>query len=261
MKAALISIVLTLTSTLIFAGCGGKSADTEAEEPQPVLVQEEKEKDERMQIEGLTGSLSLDEVQMVMNNMGIMKIEMCLKWIYTRRDYIFGDVEFLFTVKPDGKVQEVKITRSEIGDYELEKCLTKKFSYTKFPKPKGGGTEVTYSFTIDLPAGTREPESIPSTMVKNALNKFKGQIEECTGTSMKGLKLIMYLGETYSEEVKVAGKKKKTKEMDFCHVITLGGSAPEGADEDAIQCILDASKSWKVPLDAGTYVSRISVEY
>jgi hypothetical protein len=97
--------------------------------------------------------------------------------------------------------------------------------------------------------------------VKAALAEFEGQMKECAGGSLEGLKLVLYLGETYSEEVEVPGKKSKIETRDFCHVLALGGMAPEGAAEDAMQCILDASKSWKVPLDAGTYVSKTSITY
>lgn len=254
---------LILISALCLPGCGAKSTDSEVETLQPEAIEEEEIEEESggMEIVGLTGSLSRDEVVMVMNDMGIMKLEMCLNWIYTKRDYMFGDVEFLFTVKPNGKTQEVKITQSDLGDYELEKCLVKKLQFTKFPKPKGGGTEVTYSFAIDPPKGTRKPDLIGSTIVKNALEEFKDPMKECTGTKLKGLKLILYLGETYSEEVEVPGKKNKFKTMDFCHVLALGGTPPEGSNEDSIKCILDAAKSWKVPLDAGTYVRKGTVEY
>ena len=217
-----------------------------------------------MQVVGLTGSLPKNEVEMVMNDSGIMKLEMCLGWIYTKRDYIFGEIKVHFEVLPTGKIRKVDFASSTIGDLEFEKCLVKKFSYIKFPKPKGGGTEVDYSYTIDVPTGTREPDSIASPMVEKALEEFKGDMKGCVGKSLRGLTLIAYLGETYSEETVVPGKKKKKKklvEKDFCHVLALSGTLPEGADEDAMQCILNASKSWKIPLDAGTYVSKGKVSY
>jgi hypothetical protein len=254
---------LFLTCLFLLLACGGRKGDVEVAEPETAPEVEEEEDDGGMQIEGLTGSLSMDEVRMVMNEGGIMKIEMCLNWIYTKRDYSFGEVEFLFRVKSDGKVDNVKILHSELGDYELEKCLIKKLSYTRFPKPKGGATEVTYSFTIDLPSGTRAPDSISSGMTRTALEEYEDDIKDCMGgTGIEGLNLIMYLGESYSEEVEVPGKKKnKTKTMDFCHVLAVGGVLPEGAPEDAMQCIFDASKGWKVPMDAGTYVSKVSITF
>ncbi len=259
------NILRGLFPTLLFLllACGGKKGEAEVAEPEVAPEVDEEEDDGSMQIEGLTGSLSMDEVRMVMNEAGIMKIEMCLNWIYTKRDYTAGEVEFLFRVKSDGKVDAVKITRSELGDYELEKCLIKKLSYTRFPKPKGGATEVTYSFTIDLPSGTRAPEPLSSGLTRTALEEYEDEIRECMGgMKLEGLRLIMYLGETYSEEVEVPGKKKnKTKTMDFCHVLTVGGEIPEGAPEDAMSCIFNASKGWKVPIDAGTYVSKVSVTF
>jgi hypothetical protein len=254
---------LFLGGLLLLLACGGKKGETEVTEPEEVPEVEAEEAEGGMEIEGLTGSLSMDEVRLVMNEGGIMKIEMCLNWIYTKRDYSSGEVEFLFRVKSDGKVDDVKILRSELGDYELEKCLVKKLSYTRFPKPKGGATEVTYSFTIDLPSGTRAPESLSQGQVKTALDEYRGEIKECMGgMGLDGLNLILYLGETYSEEVEVPGKKKnKTVTMDFCHVLTLGGVLPDGAPEDAMQCIFNASRGWKVPVDAGTYVSKVSVTF
>ena len=263
MKTPAILIHLFLAAILI--GCGAKTSETAVEEkPAPAPVVETKEEEESMQVVGLTGSLPKDEVEMVMNESGIMKLEMCLEWIYTKRDYIFGEIKFHFEVLPTGKIKKVDIA-STIGDHEFEKCLVKKFSYIKFPKPKGGGTEVNYPYAIDVPTGTREPDSIASPVVEKALDEFKGDIKGCLGTKLSGLTLIAYFGETYTEEVTVPGKKKKKKkklvEMDFCHALALSGTLPEGANEDAMQCILDASKSWKIPLNAGTYVSKGKVSY
>ncbi|MFH1436564.1 MAG: AgmX/PglI C-terminal domain-containing protein [Pseudomonadota bacterium] len=248
----------------ILIGCGAGTPEIPVEEkPAPAPVAETDEEEESMQVVGLTGSLARDEVEMVMNDSGIMKMELCLEWIYTRRDYIFGEVKFHFEVLPTGKVGKVEIASSTIGDLEFEKCLIKKFSYLKFPKPKGGATDVDYSYTIDVPKGTREPDSIASPMVDKALEEFKGDMKDCVGKSLGGLTIIAYLGEAYSEEIEVPGKKKKKKlvEMEFCHALALSGTLPEGADEDAMQCILNASKSWKIPLNPGTYVSKGKVSY
>ncbi len=262
MKPETCPACLVMAAFLLLQGCGSRKSEEPAQAPKaPAPVEEEKTDTAGMAIEGLTGSLSHDEVVMVMDQDGVMKLEMCLNWIYTRRDFMFGEVEFLFKVRSDGTVAEVRFTRSEVGDFELEKCLLKKMSYIKFPHPKGGATEVTYSFTLDLPSGTRKPDSISSGGAKEALADFEGQMKDCTGGSLEGLELVLYLGETYSEEVEVPGKKKKTETRDFCRVLALGGIAPDGASEGAIQCIMEASKGWKVPLDAGTYVSKTSVSY
>lgn len=254
-------ILLAAAAALILGGCGGRKEAVEAQEPQPVVEETEEEESGGMQIEGLTGSLGIDEVKAVMNDSGIMKLEMCLNWIYGKRDYTSGEVEFKFAVKSDGHVQAVSIVQSQLGDYELEKCLLKKLSTTRFPKPKGGATEVNYSFTIDLPEGTRKPDVMPGSMVKDAFAEFEDEIRACTGAPLEGTKLIVYLGESFEEDVEVTGKKNKTKTMTFCRITSLGGMLPEGCSADAMQCIFDASQTWKIPFDPGTYVTKVTLEY
>lgn len=259
-------IIFIFTCTYqFFTGCGGKNKNEQTATLPPPKIAEEEEKNDAsgMQVQGLTGSLGRDEVEMVMTQEGMMKVQMCLEWIYTKRDFVYGKVDILFQVAPDGKTSKVTFKNSDIGDYELEKCLQNRLGFLKFPKPKGGATEVNYSFTIDPQSENQKVSEMNSRIAMNALEEFRNEISECTGGKMNGLKLVFYFGETFTEEVEndSGSKKKKTEKKTFSHVLSVGGIAVEGSPDDAIECIFNASKGWKVPLNAGNYISKAVIQF
>lgn len=87
------------------------------------------------------------------------------------RDFASGAVKLGFTVGLDGKPVSVHVIESNLGSYEVERCLTSTAATIQFPRPHGHGWAVVdYSIEFrstgeisvaDLPEGTITP-SVPA---------------------------------------------------------------------------------------------------
>jgi len=215
--------------------------------------------EEEMEAEGIVPTMNKVDVDGTMQDSGALHLHGCLVWIYNKqRDFVYGELRFSIRVATDGSVEKLTIARSTVGDWELEKCVKDKFLAMTFPPPSGGSFDLDYTYNIDLPAGTKKPGAASPAAVKDALAGFKKRMNACAGKPIKKTKLIFYIGETFEEEVQ---EGRKTKVHTYSRLVTFGAATSEKPGDEALACIADEAKEWKIPYDAGNYVQKVTVAY
>jgi hypothetical protein len=147
------------------AGCGGKSDTSAAKEPSaeeedgpsgrrgraPDIGEEED--DDELQVEGLRGRLDTYDIQEgVKPHAGA--IDKCFTENRGKARYLGGNVELLFIVAKDGTVQNVHLSKSDLGAWPIERCLLEVSRGMTFVKPKGGAAA---EFTLPLGFTARTP--------------------------------------------------------------------------------------------------------
>lgn len=148
------------------AGCGGKGDSAAAREPTagddgdgpsgrrgmaPDIGEEED--DDELQVEGLRGRLDTYDIQEgVKPHAGA--IDKCFTANRGKARYLGGSVELLFIVARDGTVQNVHLSRSDLGSWPVERCLLEVSRGMTFVKPKGGAPA---EFTLPLGFTARTP--------------------------------------------------------------------------------------------------------
>ena len=145
-----------LASLLLVLACcggGGKSAvedpgDDSAgdgEEPRsgerrsavPDVDDDDEDDNEGMEIEGLGGTISKSDI-----NIGIRANSAALGACHAsktrKRRFVGGHVDLAFVVNRDGTVKSVTIKQSDLGAWDVERCLLELARTMEFGRPKGG---------------------------------------------------------------------------------------------------------------------------
>jgi hypothetical protein len=96
----------------------------------------------------VTGALDKAEIQKVIKSHR-NQITYCYEKQLVHKPGLAGLVKVKFTIAPTGKVIASMVRESDLGDREVESCLTKEIRTWIFPEPKGGGiVVVNYPFNF-----------------------------------------------------------------------------------------------------------------
>jgi TonB family protein len=87
------------------------------------------------------GSLDRELVRRVIQE-NKNQIRACFERLLNQDPDLNGKVQTQFTIGPDGRVLEAKVSQSTTGNSELDTCVASRVRLWVFPKPKGGGTVV-----------------------------------------------------------------------------------------------------------------------
>lgn len=99
-------------------------------------------------VEGTLGTLDDASVQLVVQKQGAA-LEACYKGEAGKKRYLGGAVQLKLRVARDGAVKSA-LAASELGSWEVEKCLVRVARGMRFSKPKGGEAEVV--LPLEFPA-------------------------------------------------------------------------------------------------------------
>jgi hypothetical protein len=129
-------LVLASFLAALAAACGPSQdpgsttpVDDQGETPPPA--------DDGMAVEGLSGTLTRDEVDPVMNR-AVQRFQRCYVDAFEDHPYLAGDLALQFTVGPDGAVRDVVTTTSTLGAQPVEECILAIARGLTFPRPHGG---------------------------------------------------------------------------------------------------------------------------
>ena len=170
-----------------FAACGGTetpapnnagaAALTETERERP----EEAEIDDGLEVEGLAGFLSPEQIRAGMDPVD-PKITRCHKAAAKAKPYLQGKVALWVSVSRDGKVGEVRITESNAGYSELEDCITAEVLNASFDAPKGG--EATFSYPLNFKSRKAIPlKEWAENDLAEVARKRNDDHQSCSGSS------------------------------------------------------------------------------
>jgi hypothetical protein len=163
--AAPLSLTLTLAgglaaglaaAPLALSGCGGGDKPVAAPEPvedtggrRRAPPDDDDDRDDGVEIEGLRGHLERGEIEA-----GVSPhhddLSRCFTARVGKRRFLGGQVELKWRVARDGSVKQVAVTSSDLGAWEVEKCLLEVGRSMRFAKPTGGEAE--FSLPLDFPA-------------------------------------------------------------------------------------------------------------
>lgn len=226
-------------SALLVVGCGGGQAEpAQAADPSAGSEQyeprEEAEPEDDLQVAGLRGTLSQDEVQMALEPR-MLKFANCVAKRTRHVDMIAGGVGLAFVVKTDGSVRSVVLTDSNVGDRVAERCILKVARKIRFPDPHGGEAEFGWSFEVPLDPEVRPAVPWAESDAASVIAEHGAAVSSQCGA---GFKVTVYVDTDGS-------------------VLAAGVVSQAEADEAALDCVSEAVGTWTFPTP-GSYPAKLS---
>lgn len=219
-------------------GCGGGSEEESTEE---TVVQQqaqgggEQQPQEQVQIEGLMGTLTQDQIQRgIEPRMG--RFEGCFARRMGSVELLRGRIELAFRVNTDGSVKWVFPRRSSIGDRETERCVTDVAAGIRFSRPRGGEAEFTYPLEWPGDEELRPPLNWDATRIEDQLAENGPAVVQQCGRG--AYQVTAYIARGGS-------------------LISVGAAAQAETTAANLDCIVDAVRAWPMP-DPGSYPAKIS---
>lgn len=198
--------MMALALAGIATGCGGKSDSSAAKEPEaeeegpsgrrgmaPDIGEEEEEGDE-LQVEGLRGRIDTYDIQEgVKPHAGA--IDGCFTKNRGKARYLGGNVELLFIVAKDGTVQNVHLSKSNLGSWPIERCLLEVSRGMTFVKPKGGAP-AEFTLPLGFTARTAPEDWDGGRAAIEVTDKHLAELATCAeaGTAPASAWITVYLG-------------------------------------------------------------------
>jgi len=226
----------------LVAACGGSEAseeETPAWEASTGGTAPREEPDDGVQIEGLMGTLSPDEVDRGLQPR-MPRFAGCFADRYGELEFVGGSFEMEFHVATDGSVVWVYPRRSTVGDRATERCLLDVARSTTFPRPRGGEAEFSWSLEFSAPDDVRPPFNWDQERVTELLEEHGDQLlSQCRPAgSAAGFMVTVY--------VAPGGQ-----------VMAVGAAVNQQDAAEAIDCIADAVAAWEMP-DPGSYPAKVT---
>jgi len=238
--------------------CGGSEA--EVKEPKATASDERVELGERpdtrrstgpgtddddagdgMEVEGLKGHLEPYDIQK-----GVEKRSKALGDCYHGklggRRFVGGKIEMAYVVNRDGTVKTVTMSKSDLGSWDMEKCLLDVARSMTFKKPRGGEAE----FSVPLEFNPRNPpiwwgDDRASAEVTDKLQELAA-CNEKAGEGPADLWITAY--------VTTRGK-----------IASVGFAAPDGGLSDEwAACAAEVVSAWELGDPRGK-VAKLSFRY
>lgn len=158
------------------------------------------------------------------------------------RDFAGGTVRLRFSVDARGRAADVRVSASQLGSYEVERCLVERGREIVFPRPQGGGT--TFEYTLEFRStGERPVIDLPPTEVAPHVGELLPRVlSECRGLGVDSLEATIYI------------EPRGT-------VRSVGFASPAAIEPEAARCVSGVIRTWTVPLEAirGRALGRVTL--
>lgn len=202
---------LLLSFAAAFVHCGGSSKNADSSKREPILTdgdegpssrrsktpgmdEEEDESDDGMQVTGLKGHLDPYDIQNGVTPHS-SKLAGCFQGTAKKKQFLGGQVELGFTIARDGSVKKVQVVKSDVGAWDVERCLLEEGASMAFKKPKGG--EADFSLPLDFEA-RRSPNWWSEEQAETELGELPGELDSCKKESgamqPRNVWVTLYLG-------------------------------------------------------------------
>lgn len=238
---------------LMAASCGGKApppAPPKVEEPPPrptrIIVESDKDDDAQ---DGVTfvhkrGQMAQDTIQAGLQP-HTQELTDCYMTKVGRRRWLGGHVVLHWDVKADGTVTSVKLSESDLGNWDIEKCLLESARAATFGKPVGGDAD----FTVPLDFSARGNAQIWDE--DKSLRAIGGQLAKLdTCPDKKAKKAAKPVNVTVTLYVGPHGKTE-----------SVGFSSPNTEITDEwMECAAKAATAWRLP-DPRGQVAKLAIRY
>lgn len=189
--------------------------------------------EDTLAVTGIRGTLSQEEIKSALEPR-MLKFARCVQQRSDEVEWLSGGVTIEFHVKLDGNVANAFPRDSSLGDRATERCVIEVAETTRFPQPRGGEAEFSWSFEVPLDASIREPVSLPDDVIKSAVGGQAAALAEC-GSGQYGL----------TAYVDPEGR-----------VVAAGASASDAQSAEHLDCVASAVQGFTFP-SPGSYAAKI----
>jgi hypothetical protein len=228
------SKVWVAAASLLWA-CGSKPEVNEAsEEAYGGSEAREESAPDSLNVEGLRGTLSQQEIQNALEPR-MPKFSRCVQKRSSSVEWVSGSMAFEFLVSTDGSVARVFPRESSMGDRDTERCMLDIAKGTRFPRPHGGEAEFGWSLEVPLDSDIREPVAWSAGEAGSVIGERTSELTSQCGSGPFAL----------TAYVDVEGK-----------VVAVGGSAPDEARAGQLDCVTQAVQEWVFP-SPGSYAAKL----
>ncbi|MBN1655234.1 MAG: hypothetical protein JXA30_15805 [Deltaproteobacteria bacterium] len=181
-----------------------------------------------MRVRGITGSLNRGDVHDIMATRSNHLLDCVAKRPQHLR-FVNGVIAFHFLIGPRGEVLDVYPSRSDVGYYELERCLAEVVEQTRFMAPCGREkTELDWDMRVEKDWDS-DPESLYPGAMRRALERHSAEIYE----SCKIKRKIRFYVTAYIDP--------------DGHVLSCGLVPNKRVDSEKIECLVGEIMQWRVP--------------
>jgi hypothetical protein len=192
--------------------------------------------DDGMQVQGLMGTLSADEVHQGLEpRMG--RFMRCFERRYGALELLGGQIRFAFRIATDGSVREVHARESTIGDRQTERCLLEVAQSARFARPQGGEAEFAWPIEVDPLDDVRPPLYWEQEQVADVVAENASSVRSC---GRGPFVVTVYIAPGGS-------------------VMAAGSAATGGAESETLDCVAEAVSAWSMP-DPGSYAAKVTFE-
>lgn len=236
--------ISSLGLALALSACGGGTTEqttttTTARRAREPSAEEQAQADARagVQIEGLMGTISQDQV-----NMTLQPRTETFARCFTQGagvDFLGGDIRLSFRIHVDGSVAWVFPSQTTIGHRAVERCIVERARGVRFPRPRGGEAEFSWGFGYDAPSDVRPPLNWDATRISSTLaSNGAALVSQCGG--QRGYHVTAY--------VQSGGR-----------VIAVGVATQSNDTAAQLDCIATGVSGWTMP-DPGSYPAKVSFD-
>jgi hypothetical protein len=240
-----------VSATLVACGAATPREPTVAAEqpepePQPEPVSERRpppaqdDADSKVAVRGIEGSMSSYDVNATMEGQG-GELQACHEKRARAVPALSGAVEYRIRVDGEGKVNEVKVHGSDLGDLTLERCVGAVIERTPFPKPNGGDARFSWTMTLEPAYAAAVPEAWEAEQIEQVLDKRLSDLhEECDVE-----KHARHLGAT-------AYVNKRGR------VVAASVTGKSAASDEHLDCIVVELRKWPMPRPKHSRFAKVS---
>jgi hypothetical protein len=176
-------------------GDGVTIGDRDPDTREPLaLPDDDDDGDDDLEISGLRGSLDQYDIERGVKPHA-RALSACYHGKVGSQRYIGGDIEFKFLISRSGEVKQVQLAKSDLGAWQIEKCLLDAARQMTFSRPKGG--EAVFSLPLEFSA-TRSTrwveEDVGIQQVKPFLKELRACAREASTRNPRAVVITVYVG-------------------------------------------------------------------
>jgi hypothetical protein len=150
------------------------------------------EEDDGLALEHAKGALDQRDVDKVLDKR-VQSLTPCYEQAGPAQKYAGGDVKLRFFVTKAGEVSNVLVVASDVGNYEVERCLVTEGRKLKFPPPRGDhATDFEYSLRFQASGQDRVVEWGDGVLAKDVA-QLSPQLNACGSLGPTPVRAVVYI--------------------------------------------------------------------
>ena len=240
--------------SVTWIACGGASLPKEpahAPEPAPAALvetppappppaEQEEHAESRVKVRGIEGSMNGHDVRTTMEEQND-QLAACHEPRARVNPALSGEVEYGIKVDGEGRVGEVTVRRSDLGDRTHERCVSEVIARTPFPRPNGGDARFTWTLSLEPAYASAVPEAWEAEQIEKVIDKRMAALHaDCNVESQ-----ARHLGAT-------AYINKRGR------VVAASVTGKSAASEEDLDCIVLELRKWPMPKPKHSRFAKVS---